>query len=198
MALGRSQASPKKIIAPTQESSTPIKAAWYASEAFGWVARFLRGKREHLRAVPLSNYTPESPLPRSRAMELLREDYDDHKYFVTGESSMEAYDAQCEFADPFVCFRGLDRFRANVSNLGAFMEDVNLDTEFVDGPGLDAITARWRFRCVLGLPWRPSLSASGSTVHIFDPTTGLIVRHIENWDIAAGDGLKQVFKIGKK
>ena len=108
---------------------------------------------------------------------------------------MEAYDSQCEFADPFVSFRGLDRFRANVSNLGAFMEDVRLKTEFSDGPDDNSITAYWRFRCVLGLPWRPSLSASGSTVHVFDASTGLVVRHVENWDISAWDGLRQVFKI---
>ena len=36
------------------------------------------------------------------------------------------YEEQCEFADPFVSFKGRDRFKANVSNLGSFMEEVNL------------------------------------------------------------------------
>lgn len=195
MAVLGSPDSPKKALRPTQESSTPVKAAWYASEAFGWVAGFLRGNRVDASEINVPVYSRDSPLLRKTAMDLLREDYDYHKYFVTGTSSMEAYDSQCEFADPFVSFRGLARFRANVSNLGAFMEDVRLKTEFSDGPDDNSITANWRFRCVLGLPWRPSLSASGSTVHVFDEDTGLIVRHIENWDISAIDGLRQVFKI---
>lgn len=33
---------------------------------------------------------------------------------------------QCVFADPFVSFKGVDRFKKNVSNLGGLMLDVNL------------------------------------------------------------------------
>lgn len=44
---------------------------------------------------------------------------------------MAGYAPDCEFADPFVSFKGIDRFKANVSNLGGLMRDVKLDmTEF--------------------------------------------------------------------
>jgi hypothetical protein len=34
---------------------------------------------------------------------------------------MVAYTDDCLYSDPFVSFRGTDRFKQNVSNLGAFM-----------------------------------------------------------------------------
>ncbi len=37
----------------------------------------------------------------------------------TGE--MSAYEKDCLFADPFAGFNGVDRFKKNVSNLGALM-----------------------------------------------------------------------------
>lgn len=39
---------------------------------------------------------------------------------------MGIYEADCEFADPFVSFKGLKRFKQNVSNLGSFMEESSL------------------------------------------------------------------------
>lgn len=39
---------------------------------------------------------------------------------------MGLYTEDCEFADPFVSFKGRRRFKQNVSNLGSFMEEVNL------------------------------------------------------------------------
>lgn len=42
-------------------------------------------------------------------------------YFISGRGDMADYDPECLFADPFVSFRGVERFKKNVSNLGAFM-----------------------------------------------------------------------------
>ena len=39
---------------------------------------------------------------------------------------MGIYTEDCEFADPFVSFKGRRRFKQNVSNLGSFMQEVNL------------------------------------------------------------------------
>lgn len=43
-----------------------------------------------------------------------------------GNMNMGIYEADCEFADPFVSFKGLKRFKQNVSNLGSFMEESSL------------------------------------------------------------------------
>lgn len=55
-----------------------------------------------------------------------------HSIFLTnnlqraGNMNMGIYEADCEFADPFVSFKGLKRFKQNVSNLGSFMEESSL------------------------------------------------------------------------
>ena len=47
----------------------------------------------------------------------IRSDFDD-QYFVSGKAAMDVYDPQCEFADPFVSFKGVTRFKENLSNFG--------------------------------------------------------------------------------
>eukprot|EP00850_Spirogloea_muscicola_P006404 SM000030S11413 [mRNA] locus=s30:584124:586102:- [translate_table: standard] len=189
---------------PTAEAGPLARVAWYGSEALGKAVAALRPRSadagdggEYDAGVP-------SPLTRDDAKRLLRRDYD-HTYFVTGDMTMGIYEDQCEFADPFVSFRGRRRFKQNVSNLGSFMEEVDLavldwqETE-------DTITTKWRFRCTLGLPWRPILaacavdfllrriSASGSTKHYFDMDSGKIYKHVESWNISPWDGVRQLFK----
>lgn len=45
--------------------------------------------------------------------------------------------------------------------------------------------AKWRFSSILKLPWRPRLAAAGATTYVFDEQTGLVVQHIEEWDVEA-------------
>lgn len=45
--------------------------------------------------------------------------------------------------------------------------------------------AKWRFSAILKLPWRPRLAAAGATTYVFDKQTGLVVEHIEEWDVEA-------------
>jgi hypothetical protein len=45
---------------------------------------------------------------------------------VTGKGEMRAYASDCEFSDPFVSFKGLERFRTKRGNLGGMMRDVDL------------------------------------------------------------------------
>ena len=56
-------------------------------------------------------------MSRAEVIASLREDYNNN-YFVSGTGSMEAYEPDCEFADPFASFRGTQRFKKNVGNLG--------------------------------------------------------------------------------
>ncbi len=46
---------------------------------------------------------------------------------MSGQGDMAAYADDCLFADPFAGFRGVDRFKRNVGNLGGLLEDINLD-----------------------------------------------------------------------
>eukprot|EP00271_Cylindrocystis_brebissonii_P009121 TRINITY_DN2377_c0_g2_i1.p1 TRINITY_DN2377_c0_g2~~TRINITY_DN2377_c0_g2_i1.p1 ORF type:complete len:272 (-),score=39.06 TRINITY_DN2377_c0_g2_i1:586-1401(-) len=178
---------------PTADASPLVKLAWYGSEAFGKAVAVFRGKggageEEELAADAEFGAVIE----RDVAMEALRKDYE-RSYFVTGAMSMGLYAVDCEFADPFVSFKGRRRFKQNVSNLGSFMEEVNLkvlDWKVEE----DQVTTKWRFSCVLGLPWRPILAASGGTTHYFDTESGKIYKHVERWDISPADGVRQLFK----
>lgn len=48
----------------------------------------------------------------------------------------------------------------NLDNLGSLMQDVSLDVTGWE-EAEDSIKTKWRFRCVLGLPWKPTLAAAG-------------------------------------
>lgn len=50
----------------------------------------------------------------------IRDDYASD-YFISGKGDMSAYDPNCLFADPFVSFKGVQRFKKNVSNLGVML-----------------------------------------------------------------------------
>lgn len=182
---------------PTAEASPLVKAAWYGSEAFGKVVALVRGKPQEEEGTGASGGEEEATtISRAEAVAALRSDYD-RSYFVTGQMTMHIYEEECEFADPFVSFKGTKRFKENVSNLGSFIEDANLKVLDWQDDG-DKITAKWRFSCVLGLPWRPILAASGNTQHYFDASSGKIYRHVEMWDISPMDGLRQLFKPNPK
>ncbi|GFR49931.1 hypothetical protein Agub_g12035, partial [Astrephomene gubernaculifera] len=107
---------------------------------------------------------------------------------------MAAYDPDCLFSDPFVSFRGTERFKRNVANLGAPLSDIRIDiVDWEEGPA--CLTARWRFSALLpGLPWRPRLAAAGSTTHVLDLQRGRVVRHEERWDLEPGRVLVRLLR----
>ena len=85
----------------------------------------------------------------------------------------------------------VDRFKQNVGNLGGMMEDIDLKITGWEERE-DELETAWRFSCVLDLPWRPKLAAAGGTTHVFDQTTGKVVKHVERWDVEPGKVVKQL------
>ena len=74
-------------------------------------------------------------------------------------------------------------------------QDVNLEVSgFEAAPDGLSLATSWRFSCILALPWRPRLAASGGTTHVFDPATGLVVRHIERWDVEPARVARQLLR----
>ncbi|XP_058222540.1 uncharacterized protein LOC131332371 [Rhododendron vialii] len=63
-------------------------------------------------------------------------------------------------------------------------KDCNSETSFV--------SATWKLRTFLRLPWRPLISVNGSTVYELDDNFR-IVRHAESWDISALQAIGQIF-----
>lgn len=62
----------------------------------------------------------QGQMSRDEVIASIRKDYA-QTYFFTGSADMHAYEPDCLFADPFTSFRGVQRFRKNVSNLGGLL-----------------------------------------------------------------------------
>ncbi|XP_024523549.1 uncharacterized protein LOC9643762 [Selaginella moellendorffii] len=182
---------------PTANASVPVRMVWYLSEAFGIAAAGLRNFQSGLGKSQGQEQEEGDfeVVTREMACDLIRKDYE-QSYFVTGKMTTGIYKSDCEFADPFVSFKGLKRFKQNVSNLGAFMKKSTLKIASWDEKE-DSLKVGWRFRCVLALPWRPAISASGSTEYFFDDESGKICKHVESWNISPADGVRQLFKPSK-
>jgi hypothetical protein len=153
-----------------------LKSVWYGAETLGKLV----GGGALAPAAPAAPAT-SGRLTREEAIAALRRDYAVN-YFVSGEGELSAYDPQCRFADDFASFRGLERFRTNVSNLGGMLSDVQLDvTQWEERE--DALRTSWRFSATLDLPWHPRLAAAGATTHRFDASSGRVVDHVEEWNV---------------
>lgn len=193
-----------------------LKSVWYAAEALGNVIGATKGGGGESDAGTNNNakqggsgspstsstsFSASSPLPRALALEMLRADYD-VDYFISGKGEMRAYAEYCEFRDPFAGFKGTARFKNNVSNLGSSLEEARTDLlsweEGTEGGG-GFLKTTWRFSGIVGLlPWRPRLAAAGSTTHVFDPETGLVVQHIEAWASSPSEVVRSLLRPANK
>ena len=129
---------------------------------------------------------------------------DPRPYFLTGKMDVALYDPDCEFADPFVAFNGRERFVENLQNLGVgFITESStrtLSSSVERGDASAGVPPSYETKLMvklrLGLPWQPVLAWPWGVKHVFDRESGLIVQHIESWDVSAGDGVSQLFKPG--
>lgn len=55
-------------------------------------------------------------------LQVLRYDFEENAYFVTGRISDAIYAPDCYFADPTVKFRGVDKWRRNLQLLVPFLQ----------------------------------------------------------------------------
>ena len=186
-----------------EDVDAATKSVWFATELFGKAAAALRG------TPPPSPPTGPPPKDLDEAIERLVADYagepsDPRPYFLTGKMDVALYDAECEFADPFVSFNGRDRFVANLENLaGGFITESSTRTlESAVDRGDEAAgvppsyTTKLLVKLRLGLPWQPVLAWPWGVTHVFDRESGLIVRHIESWDVGASEGVRQLVTPG--
>ena len=186
-----------------KDVNLPTKAVWFATELFGQAAALVKGQDSSAPAAG------EPPRDLDDSIRRLVADYagtaeDPRPYFLTGRMDVELYDPECYFADPFVGFNGRDRFVQNLENLaGGFITESSTRTLSEDvTPGDPATgispsyTTKLMVKLRLGLPWSPVLAWPWGVEHVFDPSSGLIVRHIESWDVSAAEGVKQLFSDG--
>jgi hypothetical protein len=157
------------------------KASWYAVEVFGKV----------FGSAPVDNVEraidyDAPPISLEETIRRLQAD-NDREYFLSGQVDELIYDLDCEFADPFVSFRGRSRFVENLQNLGSFITEysarpLDYSTELNDDAN-PAVKTRFMVKLQLNLPWKPVLAWPWGVRCEIDRQSNLIVLHQEKWDI---------------
>ncbi|KAK7389888.1 hypothetical protein VNO78_25184 [Psophocarpus tetragonolobus] len=169
------------------QNNALLKLAWYSSELLGIAASVFRS--------PSNVETPQrllQTIDRAALVETIKHDFE-RSYFVTGDLTLNAYEEDCEFADPAGSFKGLQRFKRNCTNFGSLLEKSNMKLmkwEDFEDKGI----GHWRFSCILSFPWRPILSATGYTEYYFDAQSGKVCRHVEHWNVPKMALFKQILK----
>ncbi|KAL9180411.1 hypothetical protein ACHAXT_008381 [Thalassiosira profunda] len=184
------------------QTKNPLElASWYAVEAFGKAF----GGKNAVAVSPTVGSIDLTKAPSSLDETLQRIQLDnDRSYFLSGEVDRLIYDEQCTFADPFVSFDGRDRFIDNLQNLGSFITAYDAKMLKYDvGEGGAKVNTKVMVKLELGLPWKPVLAWPWGVAYSIDAETNLITSHVESWDIAPWEGVKQIFRrptvqIGKK
>ncbi|CAH1412024.1 unnamed protein product [Lactuca virosa] len=172
-----------------------LKTAWYGSELLGIAASFFRSP-ENIddganRGIELAG-DRVGVIDRSIIVETIKEDYQ-RSYFVTGALTLDAYEDDCEFADPAGSFKGLRRFKRNCTNFGSLIEKSNMKLmkwEDFEDKGI----GHWRFSCTMSFPWKPILSATGYTEYYISKESGKVCRHVEHWNVPKMALFKQLLK----
>ncbi|KAI2492484.1 DUF2358-containing protein [Fragilaria crotonensis] len=171
------------------------RASWYGVEAFGK----LFGKASQSQQ---GNDIPSSatldltvpPLSLQETLDRIRLDTD-RSYFLSGQVDTFIYDEDCLFADPFVSFRGRDRFVDNLQNLGSFITKYSAKLlEYSSSDGNSQVNTKLMVKLELNLPWKPVLAWPWGVTYIIDTDTFLVTKHIESWDIDPFEGVKQIFR----
>jgi len=172
------------------------KTAWYATEAFG--KAFGQSDKSLEADADDINLAPTSV---GETLRRIRADVVDRSYFLSGEVDRLIYSDDCVFADPFVSFRGRDRFIDNLANLGSFITKydarlISYDTDMIEGGASNqpTVSTRIMVKLELNLPWKPVLAWPWGVAYTIDPTNFLVTDHIESWDIDPIDGVKQIFR----
>jgi Uncharacterized conserved protein (DUF2358) len=178
------------------ELNPVTKASWFAVEAFGKVFGSKKaGAQQEVNTG--SSYSLDAPPKSLKETKARIQEDNKREYFLSGTVDKLIYDENCEFADPFVSFKGRDRFVENLENLGSFITKYSakpLGSFDVDEDGL-AVTTKFMVKLELGrLPWKPVLAWPWGVRCEIDSNTNLIVLHQESWDIDAWEGVKQIFR----
>ncbi|KAE8660482.1 CAAX prenyl protease 1-like protein [Hibiscus syriacus] len=188
----------KSNLPTTQESAREnvlLKVAWYGSELLGIAASYLRppSKVEESTQKNLElGLVGAGAIDRTAVVQTIKDDFE-RSYFVTGQLTLDAYEEDCEFADPAGSFKGLRRFKRNCTNFGSLIEKSNMKLmkwEDFENKGV----GHWKFSCVMSFPWKPILSATGYTEYFFDAQSGKVCRHVEHWNVPKMALLKQLLR----
>uniref|UniRef100_A0A7S0VY05 Uncharacterized protein n=1 Tax=Hemiselmis tepida TaxID=464990 RepID=A0A7S0VY05_9CRYP len=148
------------------------------------VARFVVSRHKTLDVTPVRPTGVKSEgMTLAQVADVLRADFEERQYYVTGRLSKRVYADDCFFdaPDPDMPVTGLRKYVDAISHLfEARKSRVDLlDMQLL--PERGAVLARWRLEGTLMLPWRPAVRAyTGVTLYELNER-GLVGRHTEIW-----------------
>lgn len=123
--------------------------------------------------------------------DIVQKDFVQNQYYVTGKLTPRAYRPDCQFKDPTANVKGVQPYTAAVSKLfDATKSKAEMVSLKVSGPNI--LTLKWRLAATLNIPGRPAIKPyTGTTKYVTDDS-GLICKHLEEWDISAFDAFVSV------
>ncbi len=120
---------------------------------------------------------------------ILRADY--AKFPI--DQSYQIYAEDVYFQDPLSKFRGLDRYKKTIAFIQTWFKEPRLELYQIDRLE-QLITTRWSLSWNTLLPWYPRIEITGKSEMLLNEAE-LIISHIDYWDCAPIDVLKQHFKL---
>jgi len=138
---------------------------------------------EKHQAQESPNSSQENSLGRTAT--IVKQDY---QRFPT-DQTYSIYAKDVFFKDPLNEFRGIDRYQKMISFIEQWFINPELDLHNISESG-DTIKTRWTLSWTTPLPWQPRISIPGWSELKLNPD-GLVISHIDYWDISRLDVLKQ-------
>ncbi|HIK27997.1 MAG: DUF2358 domain-containing protein [Oscillatoriaceae bacterium SKW80] len=125
-------------------------------------------------------------------IEILKQDYQR----FPNEQTYSIYAEDVYFCDPMNRFQGIEHYRKMIEFISTWFLDIQLDLYEIEKKG-DTIETRWTLSWTSPLPWKPRIAIPGRSELKLN-TQGLIVSHIDYWNISRLDVLKQHLPWKKK
>jgi Uncharacterized conserved protein (DUF2358) len=101
------------------------------------------------------------------------------------------YDPKVFFKDPWISFRGVQRYRWMIGFIERSFLEARMDLHAIRQID-DRIHTDWTLSWVAPMPWKPALRISGRSELALN-ADGLIQSHIDYWNCSRLDVLKQLF-----
>ncbi|MBE9128900.1 MULTISPECIES: DUF2358 domain-containing protein [unclassified Coleofasciculus] len=121
-------------------------------------------------------------------LQILKQDY---QRFPNNQT-YSIYAPDVFFKDPLNQFRGVERYKQMIGFINTWFINPQLDLHDISQSG-DTIKTRWTLSWTTPLPWKPRVAIPGWSELRLN-ADGLIVSHIDYWDISRLDVLKQLFQ----
>ena len=124
-------------------------------------------------------------------IEILKQDYANFPNF----QSYDLYAKDVSFNDPLTSFKGVERYQKMISFLGSFFSDINLELHEIKQTN-QLILTEWTLQMVSPLPWKPTITISGSSELTLNDEL-LIISHLDLWKISPWQVLMQNFRFNR-